>query len=328
MKKIVDDGRLIYKCCYLYYVDGMGQKEICEQIGISRATVSRMLKAGKENGVVKIELENPDSVLYGELEREIEQRLNLKEVLIVDEMELESKADHMQRVNEEALTYLCRIFNKGDYIGVSMGKTLSNIVNTKKSVDEIDCTFVPVVGGIGSPLQSDEGYHSNDIANGFAKIFHARSVQFFAPAMFDDPNVMEGFLKEKPVREVVSLFKKLKTVVMGIGSMSAKESTLVKCGYQTKEKYEAFKKQGAVGDVLLKYVDAQGNSEPFKNFNDRVMGLSDEGLMKVKNRIGIAVGEEKGEAVLGVIRAQKINILITDISCVKKLLSLLEEEEK
>ena len=55
MKKIVDDNRLIYKCCYLYYMDGLGQKEICDQLGISRATVSRLLKAGKENGVVRIE---------------------------------------------------------------------------------------------------------------------------------------------------------------------------------------------------------------------------------------------------------------------------------
>ena len=102
MKKIVDDNRLIYKCCYLYYMDGLGQKEICDQLGISRATVSRLLKAGKENGVVRIELDNPDSILYGELERKIEQQLGLKEVLIVDEMELESKADHMQRVYEEA----------------------------------------------------------------------------------------------------------------------------------------------------------------------------------------------------------------------------------
>ena len=48
--------------------------------------------------------------------------------------------------------------------------------------------------------------------------------------------------------------------------------------------------------------------------------------MQIENRIGIAVGEEKSKAILGVIRAGKINILITDISCVKKLLTLMEEE--
>ena len=265
MKKIVDDNRLIYKCCYLYYMDGLGQKEICDQLGISRATVSRLLKAGKENGVVRIELDNPDSILYGELERKIEQQLGLKEVLIVDEMELESKADHMQRVYEEALAYLARIFHNKDYIGVSMGKTLYHLANGKINVEEVDCTFVPVVGGVGTQLQSDEGYHSNEIANAFAKKFHGSAVQFFAPAMFNDTQIMEGFLKERPVQEVTALFKKLKTVIMGIGSCSLKDSTLGKCGYISKADYEQFKQHGAGGDVLLKFLDKNGNSEPSMN---------------------------------------------------------------
>lgn len=324
MKKLVDDARLIYKCCYLYYMDGMGQREICEKVGISRATVSRLLKAGKDNGVVKIELDNPDSVLYGELERKVEQLLGLKEVLIVDENELESKDDHMQRVNEEALLYVSRIINRGDYVGVSMGKTLSSIVNIKRSVDEVDCTFVPVVGGVSSSLHQNKGYHSNDIANGFAKKFNARAMQFFAPAMFDDPKVMQGFLKEKPIREVTAVFKKLKTVILGIGSTTAKTPTLVSSGYLSQEDYAAFQQAGAVGDVLLRFVDIEGNSEPFQAFNDRVMGLSDEALRKVKNKVGIAIGADKSAAVLGVIRAKKINILITDISCIRHLLELVE----
>ena len=94
----------------------------------------------------------------------------------------------------------------------------------------------------------------------------------------------------------------------------------------SKEDYEQFKEQGAVGDVLLKFLDKDGKSTAFHEFNERVMGLSDEGLMNIENRIGIAVGEEKSKAILGVIRAKKIDILITDISCVKQLLLLMEEE--
>lgn len=72
MKKIVDDVRLIFKCCSLYYQDGLGQKEICEVLGISRPTVSRMLTIGKERGIVRIEIQNPDNIAYGKMEREIE----------------------------------------------------------------------------------------------------------------------------------------------------------------------------------------------------------------------------------------------------------------
>ena len=86
MKKIVDDPRLIYKCCYLYYKDGFSQVEICDQLGISRATVSRLLKAGRERNIVRIELDNPDSVMYGELERKLEAVFDLKEIVIVDEL--------------------------------------------------------------------------------------------------------------------------------------------------------------------------------------------------------------------------------------------------
>lgn len=37
MKKIVDDDRLIYKCCNLYYMKNKTQVEICNTLGLSRA---------------------------------------------------------------------------------------------------------------------------------------------------------------------------------------------------------------------------------------------------------------------------------------------------
>ena len=61
MKKIVDDERLIYKVCCLYYQDDMNQKEIGDYLGISRSSVLRMLQKGKEIGIVTIELNNPVS---------------------------------------------------------------------------------------------------------------------------------------------------------------------------------------------------------------------------------------------------------------------------
>ena len=77
MRKLVDDVRLIFKCCSLYYQDGVGQKEICEALGISRPTVSRMLSVGKELGIVKIEIHNPDNLMHGQLERQLEKKFNL-----------------------------------------------------------------------------------------------------------------------------------------------------------------------------------------------------------------------------------------------------------
>ena len=47
MKKILGDTRLMLKCCVMYYENEMGQNEIAQKLGISRPTVSKLLKEGK-----------------------------------------------------------------------------------------------------------------------------------------------------------------------------------------------------------------------------------------------------------------------------------------
>lgn len=326
MKKIVDDPRLIYKCCYLYYKDGFSQIEICDQLGISRATVSRLLKAGRERNIVRIELDNPDSVMYGELERKLESAFDLKEILIVDDLDIGNKYEHSQRVNEEALSYFSRTFQDNDYIGVSMGHTLYDLANTNLPVEDINCTFVPVVGGVGIKQLSSQNYHSNEIANSFAKKFNGSAVQFFAPATFDNIEVMKGLKQEKPVQEVTTLFKKLNAVIVGIGSMESHDSTLVHSGYISEEQYNYYRSMGAVGDVMLRFYDKDGDSSKFQDFNERVMGISDEDLFRIENRIAIAYGKEKSRSVLGALKGNKINVLITDIGCVNHMLSIMGEE--
>ena len=69
MKKIIDDIRLIYKCCSLYYEDNMSQQEISETLQISRPSVARMIKSGRRSGIVKIEIKNPDNLMFANMER-------------------------------------------------------------------------------------------------------------------------------------------------------------------------------------------------------------------------------------------------------------------
>ena len=83
MKKVVDDPRLIYKCCKMYYEDDLGQKEIADILGISRVSVSRMLRAGRESGIVQIQVVSPNHLTYSDLERRLEQMYGLKEADVV-----------------------------------------------------------------------------------------------------------------------------------------------------------------------------------------------------------------------------------------------------
>lgn len=321
MKKFIDDARLIFKCCSLYYDDEMSQQEISEYLAVSRPSVSRMLKLGKEQGFVKIEVTNPYNVKFGKLERELEKKFGLREAVVADSSPIETGVERIStNLGKETVNFLVRTLEDGDVVGVSMGMTLQNVIQATRQLEEpIRCKFVPILGGIGA---SRLDIHSNYIASEFAKLFGGECVQFFSPAIFSDVNVLEGFLKEESVQSVLKLYRSVSAIIMGIGIPQRGGSTLMETGYVSGETLDKFVEDGAVGDILLQFFDQDGKVDKFMSFNRRVAGMPIEQLRKVQKRIGIAGGAHKARAVQGAVRGEFINILITDYDCATALLEL------
>lgn len=321
MKKIVDDWRLIYKVCSLYYEDDMRQQEVSDYLGISRATVSRMLQKGKESGIVRVEVINPVQFSYNKLEKALERKYGLKEVIVVESSALDSKTESVSRMYERAALYLSQFFKDGDWIGVTMGHTLHNIVKTNRAFEkDKKLMFVPIVGGIGQSTIDKVDVQSNRIAQEFSRKFGGTYTQFLSPAVFSEQKAMEYFLKEKSISYIFDDFQKLDTLIMGIGIPQRMESTLVRAGYITGENLEKFARDGMAGDIALHFFDEDGATEKFRAFNDRVAGMPLEMMKKVRNRIGIAGGENRAEAIRGAIKGGFINMLITNIDAAEKLL--------
>lgn len=321
MKKIVDDWRLIYKVCSLYYEDDMRQQEVSDYLGISRATVSRMLQKGKESGIVRVEVINPVQFSYNKLEKALERKYGLKEVIVVESSALDTKTESVSRMYEWATLYLSQFFKDGDWIGVTMGHTLHNIVKTNRAFEkDKKLMFVPIVGGIGQSTIDKVDVQSNRIAQEFSRKFGGTYTQFLSPAVFSEQKAMEYFLKEKSISYIFDDFQKLDTLIMGIGIPQRVESTLVRAGYITGENLEKFARDGMAGDIALHFFDEDGATEKFRAFNDRVAGMPLEMMKKVRNRIGIAGGENRAEAIRGAIKGGFINMLITNIDAAEKLL--------
>ncbi|SHI90722.1 sugar-binding transcriptional regulator [Propionispora hippei] len=321
MKKFIDDPRLIFKCCSLYYDDQLSQQDISEYLGVSRPSVSRMLKLGKEQGFVKIEVTNPYNIKFGKLERELEKRYGLREAAIAEPSPAETANERISlNVSKETVNFLIRTLEDGDVVGVSMGMTLQNVLRAARQLEEpIRCKFVPILGGIGA---SRLDIHSNYIASEFARLFGGDCAQFFSPAIFSDVNVLEGFLKEESVQSVLRLYRSISTIIMGIGIPQRGGSTLMETGYVSGETLDKFVEAGAVGDILLQFYDQDGQCEQFMSFNRRVAGMPFKQLKKVQKRIGIAGGAVKALAVRGAIRGGFINTLVTDFDCATALLAL------
>ena len=305
----------------MYYEDDMRQQEVSDYLGISRATVSRMLQKGKESGIVRVEVINPVQFSYNKLEKALERKYGLKEVIVVESSALDTKTESVSRMYERAALYLSQFFKDGDWIGVTMGHTLHNIVKTNRAFEkDKKLMFVPIVGGIGQSTIDKVDVQSNRIAQEFSRKFGGTYTQFLSPAVFSEQKAMEYFLKEKSISYIFDDFQKLDTLIMGIGIPQRVESTLVRAGYITGENLEKFARDGMAGDIALHFFDEDGATEKFRAFNDRVAGMPLEMMKKVRNRIGIAGGENRAEAIRGAIKGGFINMLITNIDAAEKLL--------
>ena len=81
MKKILGDTRLMLKCCVMYYENQMGQNEIAKKLGISRQTVSKLLKEAKERGYLRIEIVGPEEQNCYKLEKRLEEQYTCSEII-------------------------------------------------------------------------------------------------------------------------------------------------------------------------------------------------------------------------------------------------------
>lgn len=320
MKKLIDDERLIYKCCSLYYEDKLTQEEIAEYLKISRPTVTRMIKLGREIGIVKIKVLSPNNNEFMKLEYKIEKTFNLNEVLIVPSDDFNNSKIVSEHLSDKLFNYLLRTSVKNELIGVTMGMTLRNIVSVAENSSEyLPATFIPVVGGIS---ESRLDIHSNYIASKFAEIFQTRCLQFFSPVVFSNASLLQEFLKEKQLKIVINKYKNLDKIIMGIGGDDNKKSTILEAGYITKSQFDKFVSEGAIGDIAMRFFDRDGNTEKFDLFNRRISGISVEDLKRVPIRIGIAIGKDKANSVLGAINGGFVNVLILDEMCANELMNL------
>ena len=228
MRKIIDDERLIYQCCSLYYEEHMGQSQIAKHLGISKSSVSRMLQTGRELEIVEIKVRHLAQYMYEDLEEELKKKYHLKDVVVAESSPLDSKTERISKLNERAADYLNRLLKDGDYVGVSVGSSIRNLAKTSHEAFHRNCTFVPLVGGISQHTTGMEEVQSNQVAEALAEKYGGNYVSFFSPAVFSNENLMNEFLKEEAVRFIFDYFEKLDIVISGMNIASSMYETVKK----------------------------------------------------------------------------------------------------
>jgi deoxyribonucleoside regulator len=288
----------------MYYEQNMTQQEISEILMTSRMTVSRMLQKARGEGVVEIKVNYEGG--YIELEDDLKEKYNLKEVMI-------TPSDLGERLKqilaEAAASILSRILKPNDIVDVGWGSTLAYIPCCFDKELKVDATFVPLIGGYG---QTKIEMHANQIASNMATAFGGKFHSLNAPAMVDSLELKNVLLTDNNINFVLEIAKKANVAIIGIGSPFSPESTIFESGYFKNEDIEKLRKAGAECDIVsCMYLDQNGN-ECGQKLASRTIGITAADLKRIPFVLGVAGGARKCRAIKLALQTGYLTGLVTD----------------
>jgi deoxyribonucleoside regulator len=308
---ILDNRRILVKVAQMYYEEGATQSEIAEKIGVSRSLVSKYLTKAKEAGIVEITIHDEGFHQFNHLERKVERLYNLREVVCIESVGLDSSK---KQLGEAACDYLLRVIKDGQIIGFSSGTTLNEVANALNSPQVFSSiTVVPLVGGMGNePVD----IHSNYIVAKIGDSLKAQYELLHLPVMVDTKEAKEILMRQPSIKSVMSLAENANIAVVGIGG-NPEHSTMVK-SYLGSEHQKITEDPEIVGDICYNFINRFGNAVN-NDWNERVIAIELEKLKKIPLVIGVAAGLEKVNAIKAALEGNLIHVLITDEVTAKAL---------
>lgn len=308
------DIELMIKVAELYYLDDVPQREIAQRLNLSRPKVSRLIKAAKEHNLIEIKINYPEPA-RSELEKIFENMFNLKEAVIIANANEPSSRTFVQ-VADTAAKYLKRIAKDGDSIGVAWGRTLKAVIDSIGISERKNIKVVQIIGSLGQSSES-----ANEIVRKMAESFGGQSFILPAPAIVDSEEIKNAIMKDNTIQEVLNMARAVDIALVGIGNID-ETSSFFKSGYLKEKDLESLRKDNAVGDICAHFFDLDGKL--CTELDKRVISISTEDIKNIPRVIGVATGEKKVKSILGALRSNMLDVLITDEKTAKNIVDILQ----
>ena len=317
---MTDDVRVLVEMAKMYYEENATQHEVAKAFNVSRSLVSKYMTKAREMGIVEITISTHDIHPHNQLEEKLKELTGLDDIICVensDDMEL---LNH--RMGIAASKYINRIVKDNMTITVAPGRALHSLAHHYVSKIQMpNTTFVPLTGGLGE-MHSD--IQANVVAELMSRKSGAKLLQLHCPVIVDSPTAREIFMEQSFIKKVLSESKKADLAIVGIGGKPTyyemKKAYLHKI--DSPVEIDTEKVESDIGYIFL---DSEGN-EVDTEWNKRVMTLPLDSIRNIPNVVAIAGGEEKHRGILSVVKANLINVLITDVSSAEYLLNAMKEE--
>ena len=297
--------RRIHTVLAMHFLEGKKQSEISVVLNMSTAMVNRLIKQGRELGMVQISVDSPYQRLF-DLEKELIARWSLKSALVTPAV-TDSPNTTLAQVGTVAGNLLLETVRDGDTIAISGGKAVRAIIENLAPDRSLDVNVVPMTGGVQGKHYTDV----NHVATLLAEKLGGQATLIHAPLFAETPDEKDMLMSVRSVRDVFDAARNASIALVGIGSVAGEQSTYYEALPMAEGARQALAESDVRGEFLGHLIDTDGRVSDIE-FNSRLVALPPGEAARIPTTVGVVSGAEKIEPIRAVLAGKYINALVLD----------------
>lgn len=306
-QNIQNRNDLLADVAEMYYLERQTQAEIAKRISLTRSMVSRMLDEARNKGIIEFRVHRPLS-FDEHLERALIEGFGLKSAHVVI-MGDAGSARILQQVGVGAAQVLRQKLRPGMILGLAWGTFIRSTVEAFELEELVPRIRVVQLAGAGDSRIKD--YDGHALVQRMAQLTGGEGIFLNAPIMVNSKASAQSLMASKTIRETIHLSRQSDLALLGIGSTDPRHSTFYHSGYFSLKDLTKLQEDGAVGNVCGMHFTIDGQLTSL-DFQHRLITISQEDLLNIKIRMGVAGGIGKVDAIFGALRGRYINVLVID----------------
>ena len=299
----------------------MTMEHIARDLGLSRSTVSRLLRDARAEGMVQISLRPPEQHRLADLAQRIESSYGVT-AYVVPSAASESERHRLELVATAAARRLERMVSPESTVGLAWGTTITALAEQLTPRTLPGVRIVQLNGAINT--QGTGLTYVGTMLDRVASRWDASVHHFPVPAFFDHAATRAALWRERSVQRVLELQAQVQLAVFGVGAFTADvPSHVYTTDYITDADQHALHADGAVGDVCTVMLRADGTWKDIR-LNARSTGPDPAQLARIPRRLLVAAGPRKALALRAALRARTATDLVVDETTALRMLTLPE----
>jgi DNA-binding transcriptional regulator LsrR (DeoR family) len=308
--------RQLVQCLELYYRRGRSQKDIARALGVSAATVSRLLKRAYDQGFVRVELDLPRT---RDLEAALTTRFGLRDAVVVASG---GRGDVKEELGTAAAAYFETIARHGARVGLSCGFTLYQTIRALRERRFRDLVLYPLSGE--STLKLVDLF-PNTLVGMMAAKYRPHVTAYALPvqhlgSLVEIERARRRLLRDPDVRRIFEAASTVDIALAGIGVIEARTPGFCSLAEAYGVSVTRLGRLGVVGEINYQPFDGDGrilDHRELRALSRRVLSVDGQRLQALARRsdrhvIAIAGGASKLPAIRAALAGRFMNVLVTD----------------